>query len=137
MIDTLITQLAEKLGIEESMAKQAVGVGLSLLNKEGDNDLVSQLFSKIGGASDLAQEFTKTEQPSGGLGGLVGSLGGMLGGKAGDAMSALSALEDSGLSLDQAKDSLPVVSDFLKDQNATDIAKQVIDSIPAFKGLLG
>jgi len=136
MIDQLIQQVSAKLGIDASMAKQAVGVVLGLLQKEGDGAAVSALFSQISGASDLAGEFKGVGGGDSAMGGLMGRMGGMLGGGAGDAMSAMAAFKSTGLSIDQAKDMMPVMKDFLMENAGEDVMKQALGSVPALKGFM-
>lgn len=143
MIDQLIQQLVSKIGIDENLARQGVGIIMGLLKKEGDAGSVSALFDKIPGAADLAGEFEGLSSGGGAigaggmLGGLMGKVGGMLGGNAGDALSAMAAFKDSGLSVDQAKDMAPVVTDFLKENAGEDLMKQALGSVPTLKGFLG
>lgn len=87
MIDTLISTLAQKFGIDESLARQAIGMVMQALNKGGEGDLASELSSRIPGLGDLAGG------GGGGLmGGLMGAAGSLLGGGGGSPLSGLSAL---------------------------------------------
>ncbi|MCI5046104.1 MAG: DUF2780 domain-containing protein [Aquisalinus sp.] len=135
MIDQLIQQIASKVGIDESIARRAVGVVMGFLNKEGDPSAVGSLFEKIPGAAELASQYEPGA--SGGLGGLMGKMGGMLGGnKMGDAMAAMAAFKETGLSMDQAQDMMPVVKDFISENAGPDVMAKAINSVPALKDLL-
>ncbi len=133
MIDQLIEQIASKVGLDAGTARKAVGVVLGLINKEGDASAVSDLFGKIPGAADLAGEFKGGV--GGGMGGLLSKVSGMLGG--GSALSAMAALKQAGVSMDQAKDMMPVVKGFLSENAGEDIASKALGSVPALKDLLG
>ena len=135
MIDQLIQQIASKVGIDESMARQAVGVVMGFLNREGDSSAVGSLFEKIPGAAELASQYEPGA--SAGLGGLMGKMGGMLGGnKMSGAMAAMAAFKETGLSVDQAQDIMPVVKDFISENAGADVMAQAINSVPALKDLL-
>jgi len=76
-MDELIQQLVAKIGVDQSVAEQAVGMILGFLRKEGPSETVEELISSIPGAS------AAIDATSGG-GGLAGMLGGglmALGGK--------------------------------------------------------
>lgn len=142
MIDQLIQQVTSKLGISDDMATKGVGMLMGFFKSKGDSGAVSEIFSKIPGAADLASQFEGElggEAKSGGgglLGGLMSKLGGKMGGQMGGAMEAMDAFKKTGLSMDQAKDMLPVAKDFLEENVGQDAVGKVFDSIPALKGLL-
>ena len=138
MIDQLVTQIANKVGLPEEMARQGVGVVLGLLKKEGDPGPVGELFAKIPGAENLASQYAEgAEKAGGGLGaGLMGRLGGLMGGKAGGAMSAMAAFQKTGLTPEQGQAMLPVAKDFLAAHAGEDTMRRAIGSVPAFKGFV-
>lgn len=139
MIEELITMVAEKLGIDQGMAEKGVGTLLSLLKDQaGDAPALGELFGAIGGAEALADQFPQGGTDSGGglMGGLMGKAADMLGGGAGDAMDALAAFQSTGLSMDQAKDMMPVVKGFMTENVGEDTLRQLMESVPALQGLL-
>lgn len=137
MIDQLISQIVSKVGIPEGMAKQGVGVVLGMLKKDGDQGAVGELFNKIPGAEQLAAEHMPgAKQASGPVGGLMGKIGGMLGGKAGDTMSAMAAFQQTGLSMEQGKQMMPVAKDFLMEHAGEDTVKKALGSVPALQGFM-
>jgi hypothetical protein len=77
-MDELIEQLAAKIGVDKTVAEQAVGMILGFLRNEGPAEPVQDLINSIPGAA------AAVEAHGGGGGGLAGMLGGglmALGGK--------------------------------------------------------
>lgn len=137
MIEQLVSQIAAKVGIPESMARQGVGVVMGMLKKEGDPGAVGDLFSQIPGAESLATEYaSEGAKATGGAGGLMGRLGGMVGGSAGSKMSALAAFQQTGLTADQGKAMIPVAKDFLTQHADEATVRKALGSVPALKGFV-
>jgi hypothetical protein len=134
MIEQLVSQVAAKLGIDESTAQQAVGSILGLLQKQGDDSAVAALFDQIPGAASLAGQFQNAGSSSGGL---MGMVGGLMGGRTANAMEAMNALKQSGLSMDQAKEMAPVMTDFMKENASEELLHNAVQSVPGLKDLLG
>ena len=78
-MEQIISRIVSSVGIDEGVAKQAVGVILNFLVKEGDAGVVGQMVSKIPGADDLlAGSAVEDGGERGGLGGLMGGGGGIM-----------------------------------------------------------
>ena len=77
MIDHLISTMAERFGVGEDMAKQAIGAVMKGLRDGGEADLADELAEKIPGLGDV----------SGG-----GLLGGMMGLFGGGSLAGLSSM---------------------------------------------
>ncbi len=136
MIDQLIAKIVDQIGLDQGVAEKALGSLLSLLQQEGDDAAVGQLFNAVPGAADLASKFGASSGGGGLLGGVAGALGGALGGKAGSALSAVTALQNSGIDMGQAKSMMPVVAGFLKENAGEDVLMKALESVPALKDLL-
>lgn len=119
----LIAQIAQKLGVAPDKAEQAVGIMLSLVRSQGDNDKVAALFEKLPGAAELADR-----HGSGGGGGLMGMLGGP--------MAALGQFNSAGLSLDQVKSVGTSVLDHARAEAGDDLVRDVTDSIPGLSSFV-
>lgn len=78
----IIDRIAGAAGIDPNLARQAVGVILAFLQKEGPTDKVNELMGAIPGASELA-----AEHAGGGGGGGFNLFGGGLMGLAGQLSS--------------------------------------------------
>ena len=134
MIDDLIAKISSQLGVDAGTASKALGLVFAFLKKEGDGDLVSELFSKMQGADALAEQ--ESDEIGGGLlGGLANAAGGLLGDKASGAIEAMSILQKSGLSMDQAKSMAPMVADYARQYAGDDLMKKALASAPALKSL--
>lgn len=135
MIDQLVQIVTQKLGIDSATAEKAVGIVMSLIEKEGDGSTVSQLFENIPGAADLASRYAG-DAGQDAAGGLLGQVAGMIGGGAGDVVGSIGALKETGLSMGQLQDFAPLVKNFLTEQAGEDLVRQAVSSVPALKGFL-
>jgi len=132
----LIISIAAKMGIDDALAEKAVSIVLSLVQSQGDDELVVQLFDKIPGAADLATSGTSAIENGDGGGGLMGMLGGMLGGGAGDIMAAVAQLKSDGLDGDQIKEVGGEVLGYAKEKGGNDLVDQITSSIPGLEKFL-
>lgn len=126
-MEQLISQLASRFGIDEALAHKAVGMLLSLLQKQGDGAAVSELFEKLPGAGDLATQYA---DGGGGGGGIGGMLGGLMGGGAGEAMKLVGSLQSDGLSMDQIKGIGGGLLEHAKQEAGEDLVRRAVDGIP-------
>ena len=90
----LILRIAEKAGISEDIARQAVSIILTFLAKEGPEPEVKQLLDAVPGAREMAD--TSDAGASG-----SGLLGGMFGG--GGVMSVFNELTGLGLEMGEVQ----------------------------------
>lgn len=93
-MDELISRIMAASGLDETLAKKAIGIILAFLQKEGPATEIGQLFAALPGAKELA------EAESGAKGGLLGTIGGMMGG-GGGVMALGGQLMGAGLSMGQ------------------------------------
>ena len=121
----LIGRVANELEVAEEIAGQAVGIVLNLVQQEADPADVTALFEKLPGAAALAE----SAPGSGGgvLGGLAAS--GLFGSKSG-LMAGMAQLQGIGVSLEQAREMLPLVADFAREEAGTELVERIIDAIP-------
>lgn len=123
-MDQLIAGIAEKVGIDPELARKAVSIILTFLNKDGPQDLVKQVMETMPGASDLI------ESDSGGgglLGGLMGSMG---------AMGALNQLTSAGLDMGQVSGVTREVITYAKEHAGEDIVDEIVGSIPGLSQVI-
>ncbi|VAV88356.1 hypothetical protein MNBD_ALPHA08-239 [hydrothermal vent metagenome] len=132
----LVISIAAKMGIDEALAEKAVSIVLSLVQSQGDDGLVGQLFEKMPGADALATAGTTAIENGDGGGGLMGKLGGMLGGGAGDIMAAVAQLKSDGLDPSQIKEVGGEVLGFAKEKGGADLVDQITSSIPGLEKFL-
>ncbi len=131
-MDQIISQLASRFGIDEALAHKAVGMVLALLQRQGDGSAVSELFSKLPGAGDLAGQYAE----AGSGGGMAGTLGGLLGGGTGEAMKLIGALQSDGLSLDQIKGIGSGLLDHARQEAGEDLVRSAVSGIPGVSDYL-
>ena len=142
MIDQLVTQVAERLGVDRTMAEQGVGVVLGLLKEKASGQpALTKLFATLDGAEALADQFPAegdgATKGGGLMGGLLGQAAGMLGGGAGDTVAAMAAFQKTGFSIDQAKDMMPVVKSFVEEHVGSETVEELTDSLPMLKSFFG
>lgn len=93
-MDELISRIMAASGLDESLAKKAIGIILAFLQKEGPATEIGQLMAALPGAQELANA------EGGAKGGLMGAIGGMMGGSGG-VMALGGQLMGAGLSMGQ------------------------------------
>jgi len=135
-MQALITQIAKQMGIDEALAQKGISIVLSLVQSQGDGNLVAQLFDKMPGAGDLATAGASALKNNSGGGGLMGMVGGMLGGGGGEIMSAVAQLQSDGLETSQIKDLGGQVLDYAKQEGGDDLVGQITESIPGLSKFL-
>ena len=123
-MDQLIANIAEKVDIDVELARKAVSIILTFLNKDGPQDLVQQVMDAMPGASELVAE----DNGGGGLlGGLVGSMG---------AMGALNKLTSAGLDMGQVTGVTREVIAYAKERAGEDVVDEIVGSIPGLSQVL-
>jgi hypothetical protein len=115
----LIARIVTKTGLEPKRAEKALGIMLSLVKTQGNQQKVGELFAKLPGADELARQH-------GGEGSRGGGLLGMLGGP----FAAISKLQTAGLNMDQIKQLGSETLAYAKEVAGDDLVKQVAGSIP-------
>ena len=93
-MDELISRIMAASGLDQSLAKKAIGIILAFLQKEGPAAEIGQLMAALPGAQELA------DAEGGAKGGLLGSIGGLMGG-GGGVMALGGQLMGAGLSMGQ------------------------------------
>lgn len=92
-MEELITRVAAAAGLNEELARKAVGIILAFLQKEGPAAEIGQLMAALPGAQELA------DAEGGAKGGMLGAIGGLMGG--GGVMALGGQLMGAGLSMGQ------------------------------------
>jgi len=124
----LIDRVTAATGLSEDKANKALGIVLNLIQTQGNQAKVRELFEKLPGAAELAR--TQGGDGAGG-GGLLGMLaGGMMGGP----LAAISKLTAAGLSTDQIKALGTTTLDYAKEKAGAPLVKEVAGSIPGLSG---
>jgi hypothetical protein len=126
----LIGRIITATGLPEDKATKALGIVLNLIQTQGNQNKVQELFEKLPGAAELARQQGGDGAGHGG-GGLLGMLaGGMMGGP----LAAVSKLTSAGLSMDQVKALGTTTLDYAKEKAGPQLVKEVAGSIPGLSG---
>lgn len=131
-----LADAAAKLGIGADQAAGATGSILDFIKENASSADVSEMLSKIPGASDLMGQ---SSGASGGAG-VLGALGGLLGGDGdsplGGALGAADLLAKSGLSLDKLGGLLELLQKYVQPLLGEDLVKRLLSNIPGLSDLL-
>ena len=115
----LIARIVTKTGLDPKRAAKALGIMLSLVKTQGNQQKVGELFARLPGADELARQH-------GGDGSRRGGLLGMMGGP----LSAIGKLQAAGLNMDQIKQLGTETLSYAKEVAGEDLVRQVASSIP-------
>jgi hypothetical protein len=124
----LIARIVTKTGLDPGRAEKALGIMLSLVKTQGNQQKVGELFARLPGADELAQRDGGDGSRGGGLLGMLG--GGLMGGP----LAAISKLQAAGLSMDQIKGLGSETLSYAKEVAGEDLVKKVAGSIPGLGG---
>lgn len=114
----LIARIVTKTGLDPKRAEKALGIMLSLVKTQGNQQKVGELFAKLPGADELARQYGSGSRG----GGLLGMLGGPL--------AAVGKLQAAGLTMEQIKQLGTETLAYAKEVAGDDLVKQVASSIP-------
>jgi hypothetical protein len=126
----LIDRIVAASGLSPEKAEKGLAIMLNLIQTQGNQNKVRELFDKLPGAAELARTQGGDGAGTGG-GGLLGMLaGGMMGGP----LAAISKLSAAGLSMDQIKVLGTTTLDYAKEMAGGPLVKEVAGSIPGLSG---
>jgi hypothetical protein len=120
----LIARIVTKTGLDPKRAEKALGIMLSLVKTQGNQQKVGELFAKLPGADERARQHGSDGSRGGGLLGMLG--GGLMGGP----LAAISKLHAAGLNMDQIKQLGTETLSYAREVAGDDLVKQVAGSIP-------
>ena len=118
----LIERIITATGLDKKRSEKALGIMLSLLKSEGDQEKVAKLFAKLPGAEELATRHGKAAK-SGFFGGLIGG-----------PLAAIGKLKSAGLSMDQIKQLGEVTLGYAREKAGAKLVKEAAGSIPGLSG---
>lgn len=128
-MEELIQRITAATGIDESTARQAIGLILGFLKKHAPEGAIGDLINSIPGGDEAVEENAAG-------GGLMGALGGMLGGGAGGMMAVAGQLQSKGLDMSQMKSVGQEIFKFGEEQIGSDKIKEIAANIPGLSSMV-
>jgi len=122
-MDKLIASISQNVGIDETLARKAVSVILTFINRDGPKE-TEQVIRAMPGAEQMINK-------EGGGGGLMGGLMGSMG-----AMGALSQLTSLGLDMGQVSGVTREVIAYAKEFAGEDAVDEIVASIPGLSQVI-
>ncbi len=124
-MNEIVTQIAEKVGIEPALAEKAIGMMLGFLQREADDGAVARMIEAIPGGAELVASFNGEGSGGGGLlGGLLKAIGG------GGVMGLGQQLMSQGLSMSDITRLAREVITVGKQYAGEDVVNEVVASVP-------
>jgi len=133
-VDQIIKVISERLGVSQSVVREAIKVLLEFAKKRTAGTKFEKLLAEIPGASALLAE-TPSVTPADG-GGLLSGLGSLAGSPVGDAAKAFSGLRSAGL---QSAQIGPFVQAFLEKSReiaGPETVDEILKQLPILKVLV-
>jgi hypothetical protein len=121
-MEELISRIIAVSGLDESLARKAIGIILAFLQKEGPPAEIGQLMAALPGAQELANA------EGGAKGGLMGMVGGMMGG--GGVMALGGQLMGAGLSMGQIQTVSKAMFAIGREKAGEDTMGAIVGAIP-------
>ena len=128
-MDDFIRKIGESIGVEESVAKAALGHVLAFLQKELPEGPVAELIAKLPGSQDAIA--AAASSPAEGLGAALGGLGGLIGGATGDIMGLVGNLGSMGLGMGQMQKLAHEIFAHAEDLIGKENVDKIIEAIPS------
>lgn len=120
-MEELVARIVSKVGIDESVARDAIGIIFTFLRKEAPADKVAVLLAKIPGAATfMADDDGDSAETLGGLGGLMG----------GGAMAVVGKLQSLGLGLGAIQGVTQETIGFAREKAGDEAVRDVVGAIP-------
>ena len=121
----IVTQIADKVGIEPALAEKALGMMLGFLQREADEGSVARMIAAIPGGTELVAKFNGEGAGGGGmLGGLMSALGG------GGVMGLGQQLMAQGLGMGEITGLARETIAIAKEHAGEEVVDQVVASVP-------
>jgi hypothetical protein len=137
-IEALVQDASDRAGLNPAQARLTLSAALALIEKHGDPAKVSELFSEIGGAAELARSGQALTQTKGAglMAGLMKAGGGSGGAAMSDAMAMGQRLAREGITTSDMQAILPVAMEFVRKATGRDLLREVLLTIPGLGKLL-
>jgi len=134
-MENLIGHLVMFAGVDESVAREAIGHLLVFLQMRNSGGPADELIAKLPGAED-AIEIAKAARGRGVLGSFVADVGGAMGGATGDSLALAAKLLGLGMSQEQLQRFAKQFFLFAERTIGKEKTRQMTDPIPGLAGFL-
>ncbi|HMN72397.1 MAG TPA: DUF2267 domain-containing protein [Rhodoblastus sp.] len=136
-MEELIQRIVAATGVDEGVARQAIGLILGFMKKHAPEGPVGDLINAIpGGAETVAESADAGGGLMGAIGGMLGGLGGAAGSAAG-MMALAGQLKETGLDVGQIKTVGQQIFEFGGEQIGPDRMREIAASIPGVAQMMG
>jgi hypothetical protein len=126
-MEELVARIVSKVGIDESVARDAIGIIFTFLRNEAPADKIAVLVAKIPGAATfMADDDGDSAETLGGLGGLMG----------GGAMAVVGKLQTLGLGLGAIQGVTQETIGFAREKAGDEAVREVVGAIPGLSQFL-
>ncbi len=122
-MNEIVTQIADRVGIEPAVAEKALGMMLAFLQREGDDAAVAKMIEAIPGGSELVAQAS-----GGGSSGLLGSIMSAIGG--GGIMGLGQQLMSQGLGMGEITSLAKATISMAKQYAGDEVVDEVVASVP-------
>ncbi len=126
-MEELVARIVSRVGIDESVARDAIGIIFTFLRHEAPADKIAVLVAKIPGAATfMADDDGDSAETLGGLGGLMG----------GGAMAVVGKLQTLGLGLGAIQGVTQETIGFAREKAGDEAVREVVGAIPGLSQFL-
>jgi hypothetical protein len=129
-VDQIIQIVSERLGVSESVAREATKVLLEFARKRAAGTRLEKLLMEIPGLSSLLAE------PASAGGGLLFGLGSVVGGPVGDAAKAFFDLQSAGLRSAQIGPFVQMFLEKAREITGPETVEEILKQSPALRALV-
>jgi hypothetical protein len=124
-MNDIVTQIADKVGIDKELAETALGMMLGFLQREADDGAVARMIEAIPGGAELVAQHNGESKGGGGLlGGLMGAMGG------GGVMALGQQLMSEGLGMGEITSLARETIAMAKQYAGEEVVDEVVASVP-------
>jgi hypothetical protein len=129
-VDEIIKRVSERLGVSESVAREAIKVLLEFARKRAAGTRLEKLLMEIPGVRSLLAQTS----PSGSRG--LSGLGSLVGGPVGDAAKAFFDLQSAGLKSDQIGPFVRTFVEKAREVFGPETVEEILTQIPALRAVV-
>jgi len=130
-MEELISRIMAAARVDREVARNAIGIILGFLDKQGAADKMQLIFDALPGTKELVDERAQADSGGGLFGGLAGKMGGTMG-----AMAVLNELSNAGLDMKGIQSVAKELVTYAKEKAGDDIVNEVVSRIPGLNQIV-